>query len=173
MKAVTRKCRAIILQSAQIMKHALIGAVCSVALLSSVHGQAIINLDLGNNALASNGAGFTKLGIASGNYAAKNGSFYLWTNVANSGLSLTMTNIAAFGGAGTLDSDGLYNISGNGPAYFTISNVPAGMPVALYACWAWNGASHAPIFIFGGTQITVTNNGQMANPSLATLQNVA
>ena len=154
------------------MKRALIGAVCSLTLLSSVHGQAIINLDLGNNALASNGAGFTKLGIASGNYAAKNGSFYLWTNVANSGLSLTMTNIAAFGGAGTLDSDGLYNISGNGPAYFTISNLPAGTPVTLYACWAWNGASHAPMIFYGGTQITVTNNGEMANPSLATLQNV-
>jgi hypothetical protein len=154
------------------MKRALVGAVCTLGLLSSAHGQAIINLDLGNNALASNGAGFTKLGIASGNYAAKNGSFYLWTNVANSGLSLTMTNIAAFGGAGTLDSDGLYNISGNGPAYFTISNLPAGTPVTLYACWAWNGASHAPMIFYGGTQITVTNNGEMANPSLATLQNV-
>src|ERR1019366_7762667 len=152
-------------------KPAPFGAVCTLGLLSSAHGQAIINLDLGNGTLASNGAGFTKLGIASGSYAVKNGSFYLWTNVANSGLSLTMTNIAAFGGAGTLDSDGLYNISGNGPAYFTISNLPAGTPVTLYACWAWNGASHAPKIFYGGTQITVTNNGEMANPSLMTLQN--
>ena len=172
MKTATCKYHATILQSAKIMKRALISAVCSLTLLSSVHGQAIINLDLGNGTLASNGAGFTKLGIASGSYAAKNGSFYLWTNVANSGLSLTMTNIAAFGGAGTLDSDGLYNISGNGPAYFTISNLPAGTPVTLYACWAWNGASHAPKIFYGGTQITVTNNGEMANPSLMTLQNV-
>ena len=172
MKTAICKYHATILQNAKIMKRALVGAVCTLGLLSSAHGQAIINLDLGNNALASNGAGFTKLGIASGNYAAKNGSFYLWTNVANSGLSLTMTNIAAFGGAGTLDSDGLYNISGNGPAYFTISNLPAGTPVTLYACWAWNGASHAPMIFYGGTQITVTNNGEMANPSLATLQNV-
>ena len=96
----------------------------------------------------------------------------MWTNVANSGLSLTMTNIAEFGGTGTLDADGFYNIAGNGPAYFTISNLPAGTPVTFYACWAWNGASHAPIIFFGGTQITVTNNGEMANPSLATLQNV-
>ena len=140
--------------------------------MSSAYGQAIINLDLGNNALASNGAAFTKLGITSGNYAVNNGSFYLWTNVANSGLSLTMTNIAEYGGTGTLDADGFYNTAGNGPAYFTISNVPPGMPVTLYACWAWNGASHAPIIFYGGTQVTVTNNGEMANPSLATLQNV-
>ena len=154
------------------MIRALLVAACSLALLAGAHGQTIINLDLGNNALASNGAGFTKLGTASGNYAAKNGSFYLWTNVANSGLSLTMTNIVAFGSGGTLDSDGLYNISGNGPAYFTISNLLAGTPVTLYACWAWNGASHAPIIFYGGTQITVTNNGEMAGPSLLTLQNV-
>jgi hypothetical protein len=127
------------------MKRAVFGAVCGMGLLSIAHGQAIINLDLGNNALASNAAGFTKLGTASGNYALRNGSYYLWTNVANSGLSLTMTNIAAFGGAGTLDADGLYNVSGNGGAYFTISNLPAGTPVTLYACWAWNGASHAPL----------------------------
>jgi hypothetical protein len=159
-------------QSAKIMKRALISAVCSLGLWSSAYGQAIINLDLGNNALATNGAGFIKLGINSGNYAVKNGSFYLWTNVANSGLSLTMTNIAAFGGTGALDADGFYNISGNGPAFFTISNLPAGTPVSLYACWAWNGASHAPMVFYGGTQITVTNNGEMAHPSVATLQNV-
>ena len=154
------------------MKRALVGAVCSLCLFSSAPAQVIINLDLGNNALASNGACFTKLGIASGNYAVKNGSFYLWTNVANSGLNLSMTNIAAYGGAGTLDADGFYNVSGNGPAYFTISNVPPGMLVTLYACWAWNGASHAPKIFYGGTQTTVTNNGEMANPSLLTLQNV-
>ena len=172
MKSVALEHRAIIFQSTKILKRVLIGAVCGWALLSSAYGQAIINLDLGNNALASNGAGFTKLGITSGNYAVNNGSFYLWTNVANSGLSLTMTNIAEYGGTGTLDADGFYNTAGNGPAYFTISNVPPGMPVTLYACWAWNGASHAPIIFFGGTQVTVTNNGEMANPSLATLQNV-
>ena len=171
MKTATCKHHATILQSVKIMKCALIGAVYGLSLLSSAHGQAIINLDLGNNALASNGAGFTKLGTAGG-YAANNGNFYLWTNIANSGLTLTMTNIAEYGGAGTLDADGFYNIAGNGPAYFTISNLPAGTPVTLYACWAWNGASHAPIIFYGGTQITVTNNGEMANPSLLTLQNV-
>jgi hypothetical protein len=147
------------------------GAACALGLLSSAQAQSVVNLDLGNNALASNGAGFTKLETSSG-YASKNGSYYLWTNIANSGLNLTMTNIAEYGGNGTLDADGFYNVSGNGPAYFTISNVPPGMPVTLYACWAWNGASHAPIIFFGGTQITVTNNGEMANPSLLTLQNV-
>jgi hypothetical protein len=172
MKTASSEDRVAFRPSAKTLKHALLGAVCGLRLLSSAHAQAIVNLDLGNNALASNGAGFTKLAITSGNYAVKNGSFYLWTNVANSGLNLTMTNIAAFGGAGALDADGFYNVSGNGPAYFTISNVPAGMPVTLYACWAWNGASHAPMIFFGGTQITVTNNGEMANPSLSTLQNV-
>jgi len=154
------------------MTRTLLSAVCGLSLLASAHSQSIVNLDLGNNALASNGTGFTKLGIASGNYTVKNGSFYLWTNVANSGLDLTMTNIAAFGGTGTLDSDGLYNIAGNGPGYFSISNVPPGMPVTLYACWSWNGASHAPIIFYGETQTTVTNNGETASPSLLTLQNV-
>jgi hypothetical protein len=153
------------------MKRALVGAVCTLGLLSSAHGQAIINLDLGNNALATNAAGFTKLSTTSGNYAYNNGTYYLWTNVANSGLNLTMTNIAPYGGTGALDADGFYSKAGN-PAYFTISNVPAGMPVTLYACWAWNGASHAPKIFYGGTQITVTNNGEMANPNLLTLQNV-
>ena len=146
--------------------------VCGLGLLFSAHGQSIVNLDLGNNAVATNAAGFTKLSTASGNYAYNNGNFYLWTNVANSGLNLTMTNIAPYGGNGGLDADGFYNISGNGPAYFTISNVPAGTLVTLYACWAWNGASHAPIISFGGTQTTVTNNGEMPNPSLLTLQPV-
>jgi hypothetical protein len=153
------------------MKRALFAAVCGLCLLSKARAQTVINLDLGNNAVATNAVGFTKLGIGSG-YAVKIGSYYLWTNVANSGLNLTMTNIAAFGGAGALDADGLYNVSGNGPAYFAISNVPVGMPVTLYACWAWNGASHAPMVFFGGTQITVTNNGEMVNPSLLMLQNV-
>src|SRR5579859_2649379 len=133
----SRTITSIILQTAKIIKYALIAAFCGVCLLSSAHAQAIVNLDLGNNNLATNAAGFTKLGIGTGGYAYKNGSFYLWTNIANSGLSLTMTNVAAFGGNGALDADGLYNISGNGPAYFTISNVPSGMAVTLYACWAW------------------------------------
>ena len=154
------------------MIRALLSAVYGLGLLASAHCQTIINLDMGNNVLASNGVGFTKLGIASGNYAVKNGSCYLWTNIAGSGLNLTMTNIAAFGSAGALNADGLYNISGNGAACFTISNVPADTPVTLYACWAWNGSTHAPIVFYGGTQTTVTNNGEMANPSLATLQNV-
>jgi hypothetical protein len=154
------------------MKRIFIGAACGLCLWSNAYGQTIVNLDLGNNALATNAPNFTKLSTTSGNYAANNGSFYLWTNVVNSGLSLTMTNVAPYGGAGALDADGFYNISGNGPAYFTISNVPPGMPVTLYACWAWNGASHAPIIFFGGTQITITNNGEMANPNLLTLQNV-
>ena len=172
MKTATGKHHTTILYSAKIVKRALIGAVCSLGLLSGAYGQAIINLDLGNNALATNAAGFTKLSTTSGSYAHNNGSYYLWTNVANSGLNLTMTNVAPYGGTGALDADGFYNISGNGPAYFTISNVPPGMPVTLYACWAWNGASHAPIIFYGGTQITVTNNGEMAHPSLLTLQNV-
>jgi len=172
MKTATCEHRATILQTVNTMNRILIVAVCGLGLLFGAHGQTIINLDLGNNALATNAAGFTKLSTTSGNYAYNSGNYYLWTNVANSGLSLTMTNIAPYGGTGALDADGFYNISGNGPAYFTISNVPPGMPVTLYACWAWNGASHAPIIFYGGTQTTVTNNGEMTNPSLATLQNV-
>ena len=89
-----------ILGIAKNMNHAFIGAVCGLCLFSNAHGQAIVNLDLGNNALASNGAGFTKLGTASGDYAVNNGSYYLWTNVANSGLSIIMTNIAVMAAPG-------------------------------------------------------------------------
>src|SRR5208283_3795100 len=69
------------------MKHFPLSALCGLGLWLNAQGQVILNLDLGNNALASNGAGFTKLGIASGDFAFNSGSFYLWNNVASSCLS--------------------------------------------------------------------------------------
>src|SRR5215469_14095175 len=143
MKIATSEGYATTLLTTNFMKRAVIAVVCGLGFLLGAHAQVIVNLDLGNNAVATNAAGFTKLGTASGNYAVKNGSYYLWTNVANSGLDMTMTNIAPFGGAGALDADGFYNQSGNGAAYFTISNVPAGMEVTLYGCGDWNGAGRA------------------------------
>jgi hypothetical protein len=170
MKIATSENHPTTLPKANIMKRAVIAAVCGLGFWFSAHAQVIVNLDLGNNAVATNAPNFTKLSTTA--YAVKNGSYYLWTNVVNSGLALTMTNIAPYGGAGALDADGFYNQSGNGAAYFTISNVPAGMSVTLYACWAWNGAGRAAKIFFGGTQISITNSGEMANPNLLTLQNV-
>jgi hypothetical protein len=170
MKIATSENHLTSLQRTNFVKRAVIAAVCGLAFWFSAHAQVIVNLDLGNNAVATNAPNFNKLSTAT--YAAKNGSYYLWTNVVNSGLDLTITNIAPYGGAGALDADGFYNQSGNGAAYFTISNVPVGMQVTLYACWAWNGAGRAAKVFFGGTQISITNSGEMANPNLLTLQNV-
>src|SRR3974377_2367835 len=95
----------------KLMKFALLAAACGFCLLSNARAQVIVNLDLGNSTLATNATGFTKLSTTAGNYAVKNGTYYLWTNVANSGLNLNMTNVAPYGGNGALDADGFYTLS--------------------------------------------------------------
>jgi hypothetical protein len=149
------------------VKCALIGAVCGLGLLTNAVGQPI-NLDLGNNALASNGAGFTKVGL--NNYSVKNGSYYEWDSVAGTAYTLSITNVNQYGGTGTLDADGFYNISASGPAYFTLSGLPAGNTVAIYACYAWNGSGKGGKFEYGGVTNAVITGGAMANPSISTLQ---
>ena len=92
------------LQTHPLMKLALICMICALAVLTNAFGQPI-QLDLGNSPLASNGAGFTKAGL--NNYSVVNGSYYEWDNVAGTAYTLSITNIGEWGGAGTLDADGL------------------------------------------------------------------
>jgi hypothetical protein len=149
------------------MKLALACAICGLALLTNAFGQPI-QLDLGNNALASNGAGFTKVGI--NNASIINGTYYEWDNVAGTPYTLSITNVNTWGGAGTLDADGLYNISATGPAYFTLSGLPAGNTVTIYACYAWDGSGKGGKFEYGGVTTSVITGGAMASPSISTLQ---
>jgi hypothetical protein len=78
-----------------------------------------------------------------------------------SSLTLTFTNIKSWSLA-TLDDN---SISINGfssysptPAQFTLSGVPAGQAVAVYAVYGWNGLPDAPLFNYGG-QITLVTAG--------------
>jgi hypothetical protein len=155
------------LQSHLRVKCALIGAVCGLGLLSNAFGQPI-QLDLGNSALASNGAGFTKVGL--NNASVVNGTYYEWDYVAGTAYTLSITNVNTWGGAGTLNSDGLYNISAAGPAYFTLSGLPAGNTVTIYACYAWDGSGKGGRFEYGGVTTSVVTGGAMTNPSISTLQ---
>ena len=140
------------LQSHPLMMLALISAICALAVLPNAFGQPI-QLDLGNSSLASNGAGFTKVGL--NNYSVVNGSYYEWDNVAGTAYTLSITNVGQWGGAGTLDADGLYNLSGNGPAYFTLSGLPAGYTVTIYACSAWDGTGRgAQVRIWGRDELS-------------------
>ncbi len=151
------------------IKCALIGAVCGLGLLTNAIGQPI-QLDLGNSALASNGAGFTKVGL--NNASVVNGTYYEWDNVAGTAYILSITNVNQYGGTGTLDADGFYNISATGPAYFTLSGLPAGNTVTIYACYAWNGSGQGGKFEYGGVTNSVITGGAMANPGITTLQNI-
>jgi hypothetical protein len=156
------------LQSHLRVKCALIGAVCGLGLLTNAFGQPI-QLDLGNNALASNGAGFTKVGL--NNASVVNGTYYEWDSVAGTAYTLSITNVGQWStGTATLASDGFYNLSGTGPAYFTLSGLPAGNTVAIYACVGWNGTGQGPQFEYGGVTNQVVNSGTMTNPSISTLQ---
>lgn len=149
------------------MKLALASAVCGLGLLTNAVGQPI-NLDLGNGALASNGAGFTKVGL--NNASVVNGSYYEWDSVAGTAYTLSITNVNQYGSTGTLDADGFYNISATGPAYFTLSGLPAGNTVTIYACYAWNGSGKGGKFEYGGVTTSVIIGGAMTNPSISTLQ---
>jgi hypothetical protein len=79
---------------------AVLSAICGLAALASALGGTVIQLDLGNNALASNGAGFTKVGTTTANISVHNGSYYEYDNVAGSGYTLSFTNVDEWGGQG-------------------------------------------------------------------------
>ena len=74
-------------------KFAILSAICGLAALTSALGGTVIQLDLGNNALASNGAGFTKAGTTTANISVHNGSYYEYDNLAGSGYTLSFTNV--------------------------------------------------------------------------------
>ena len=138
---------------------------------SSAFGQAILELDLGSNAQAGNGGGFTKVGL--NNYNLSNGSDYEWDSVAGSAFTLSITNVGDWSpGSASLASDGFYNLSGNGPAYFTLSGLPVGQTVTIYGCYGWDGATRGAVVEYGGVTNTISNPGTDPNPSPATLQNL-
>lgn len=163
----TARTKTLSLHCHPLMMLALISAICTLAVLTNAFGQPI-QLDLGNSSLASNGAGFTKVGL--NNYSVVNGTYYEWDYVAGTTYTISITNVSQYGGAGTLDKDGFYNISGNGPAYFTLSGLPASYTVAIYACCAWDGTGRGGKFEYGGVTNSVITAGAMANPSISTLQ---
>src|ERR1035437_2739241 len=167
---ITAKENTTALRGLSMTKLALVSAICGLGLMSNAFGQPI-QLDLGNSALASNGAGFSKVGL--NNASVVNGTYYEWDSVAGTAYTLSITNVNTYGGTGTLNADGFYNISGTGPAYFTLSGLPAGNTVAIYACVAWNGTGQGAQFIYGGVTNQVVNAGTMTNPSISTLQFVA
>ena len=151
------------------VKRATIGAACGLGLLSGTAIAQPIQLDLGNGTIATNGAGFTKLSQAV--YSVKNGSFYQWNNVAGTSYTLTMTNVNNYGGGGgPLNNDGFYSMAANGPAYFTLSGLPAGYTVTIYGCAAWDGTGRGGQFIYGGSTNSLNTLGAMAVPSVSTLQ---
>ena len=152
------------------MKLALVSAICGLGVMSGAFAQTVLELDLGNNALATNGAGFTKIGTD--NASIVNGSYYEFDGVAGSAYTLSFTNIGEYGGTGALSADGFYNQSGNGPAYFTLSGLPSGYTVTLYACWGWNGEGAGAKVIYGGGTNVISNPGTDPNPSTTTLQNM-
>src|ERR1035437_10567355 len=164
---ITAKENTTALRGLSMTKLALVSAICGLGLMSNAFGQPI-QLDLGNSALASNGAGFSKVGL--NNASVVNGTYYEWDNVAGTAYTLSITNVNQYGGTGTLDADGFYNISATGPAYFTLSGLPAGNTVAIYACYAWNGSGKGGEFEYGGVTNAVITGGAMANPSISTLQ---
>jgi hypothetical protein len=111
-------------------------------------------------------AGFTKV---------QNGPFLTVGNptfpsVAGSDYTLSFTNVGSYSLQDTNDplvTDGFYNGAGNS-AGFTLSGLPAGAQVTLYAVWGWNGAGWEPHVYFGGTNVQVVDTGVIgANPTLA------
>lgn len=149
----------------------LAGAICGLGLLTNAQSGTILQLDLGDNSLAANGAAFTKISTADAD--VNNGSYYEFDNVAGTSFTLTFTNVGNWSpGTASLASDGFYNLSGNGPAYFSLSGLPAGMTVTLHACYGWDGSGRGAVVIFGGTTNTITDAGTEANPSVANMQTI-
>ncbi|HVM50762.1 MAG TPA: immunoglobulin-like domain-containing protein [Candidatus Acidoferrum sp.] len=148
------------------MRFAISSLICGLGFLSSAYAQPV-QLDFGGNALASNGAGFTKVGL--NNASVVNGSYYEWDYVAGTAFTLSISNIGTWGGTGTLNADGFYNMSGTGPAYFTLSGLPAGNTVTIYACYAWDGSGRGAKVEFGNGTNIITDPGTEAAPSVATM----
>lgn len=127
-----------------------------------------VNLDLGpSGSSVPTPAGFTKLARTGNNMS------FSVTSVGSKNYTLLFTNVgnAYSAGGSTLDKDGFIATSGN-TAGFALSNLVAGSQVTLYACWGWDGLSHAPTFIFGGATNKLNVGTGITAPSITTLMNV-
>lgn len=151
-------------------KRALIGAACGLGLLSTAaFGQVSQQLYIDCGATGTTvptPAGFTKVNITSltvGNYT--------FANVAGSAYTLTVTNAGAYSAGGTTcDKDGWYTGGGTPvqSAGFTLSGLPTGETVAIYANMGWDGSGSAAKFIYGGTTNQVIAQS-VTTPSMSTL----
>jgi hypothetical protein len=112
-------------------------------------------------------AGFTKVQ----NAAALTVGNYAFPGVAGSSYTLSFANIGSYNSANTnepLVTDGFYSSGPNGPAYFTLSGLPVGMQVTLYAIYAWDGITKYANVFFGGTNAQIVYNGDPGtSPTLA------
>src|SRR5208282_2119781 len=103
------------------------------------------------------------------------------------GLTLSFGNISgwstASGEANGANSSAIVGISTNGffnygskggglPATFTLSGVPVGECVSIYAVDGWNGATNAPVIIYGGQTNTVTAASFDVSPTIGEFQYV-
>lgn len=103
------------------------------------------------------------------------------------GLTLGFGNISGWSTASTeagatnssvvagISANGFFNYGseGNGlPATFTLTGIPVGECVSIYAVDGWNGASNAPVIVFGGETNTVTASSVDASPTIGEFQYV-
>jgi hypothetical protein len=158
--------RAIILSSFKAVIRNLFGAICCLGLWSSARGQAIINLDLGNNALATQWERLHQAGDWERDLRGQKRKFLPVDQCCEQRFEPDHDEHRRVWRRRALDADGLYNIAGNGAASFTLSNVPAGMTVTLYACWAWNGAAHAPIIFTAARRPRSPTTAKWPTPAL-------
>jgi hypothetical protein len=101
---------------------------------------------------------------------------YSFPDVAGSPYTLSFTNIGSYSGQNTnepLTTDGFYSYAAGGPAYFTLSELPQGMKVTLYAIYAWDGAAKYANVFFGGTNTQIVLKGDPGQtPSLTNFTKV-
>jgi len=105
----------------------------------------------------------------------------------NPGLTLSFGNISGWSIASTeagadnsgavvgISTNGFFNYGSKGsgvPGTFTLTGVPAGECVSIYAVDAWNGASYAPVIVYGGQTNTVIAASFDTTPAIGEFQYV-
>ncbi len=105
----------------------------------------------------------------------------------NPGLTLSFGNISGWSTASGetngayssavagISTNGFFNYGSKGsglPATFTLSGVPVGQCVSIYAVDGWNGAALAPVIIYGGQTNTVTAGSFDVSPAIEEFQYV-
>ena len=105
----------------------------------------------------------------------------------NPSLTLSFGNISGWSTASSeftgANSSAVVGISTNGfinygskgsglPATFTLSGIPTGECVSIYAVDGWDGAGNAPVIVFGGQTNTVTASSFDTTPNIGEFQYV-